>query len=648
MKRHETTLEVTREHELGSQPLSARAVSADTANMLACQGSERPRVADTRQKWANYVNLETGQEVGRLGPLVARCSHNLVVAALIACFLLGSSCRKQSEAPAGSSGSAPSRGGELIASTRSEPVTYNRFVNDGARAATDVFTLLTQARLVRVNRTTDDLEPWLAEGWTTSPDGLTYTLTLRPDIQFSDGVPFTSADVLFSFRAAYDPDLKSPIGANLTVYGKKLEVSAPSPRTVVIRFPEPFVPGLRLLDGLPIVPKHKLEAALDSKQFQAAWLPSKPLSDIAGLGPFQLVEHVSGQRLVFARNPRYFRRDQAGVQLPYLDRLTLAVVPDQNTEALSLEGGEIDLMSNGDIRSQDYAAFKRLSDQQRLRLIDVSVGLDPDFLAFNLRPGAKVSGRAPWLLRKEFRQAVSCAVDRQAIVNTVYLGVAAPLFGPVTPANRHWHSDIKPPCANVTGDKDRARQMLGAAGLTDRNGDGALEDASGAPARFSILTQAGHVRERVVAVLQEQLRQMGIAVDVVLLDPFGLFKRWQAGDFDAIYFGLQASSTDPALNSDFWLSSGPYHFWNPSQPKPATPWEARIDELMRLQATATEMTARQRAFSEVQQLVADEMPLIYFVAPRVTVAVSPRTLNPSPVAQAPQLLWSADTLAAVR
>ena len=94
---------------------------------------------------------------------------------------------------------------------------------------------------------------------------------------------------MFSFRAAYDPDLKSPIGANLTVYGKQLQVSAPDPRTVVIRFPEPFVPGLRLLDGLPIVPKHKLEAALDSKQFQAAWLPSKPLTDIAGLGPFQLV-----------------------------------------------------------------------------------------------------------------------------------------------------------------------------------------------------------------------------------------------------------------------------------------------------------------------------------------------------------------------
>ena len=71
------------------------------------------------------------------------------------------------------------RGGELVASIRSEPPTYNRYVTAGAVAATDVVTFLTQARLVRVNRSTDELEPWLAEGWTSSPDGLTYTITLR-------------------------------------------------------------------------------------------------------------------------------------------------------------------------------------------------------------------------------------------------------------------------------------------------------------------------------------------------------------------------------------------------------------------------------------------------------------------------------------
>ena len=171
---------------------------------------------------------------------------------------------------------------------------------------------------------------------------------------------------------------------------------------------------------------------------------------------------------------------------------------------------------------------------------------------------------------------------------------------------------------------------------------------NGAPARMSILTQANHLRERVASVIQEQLRQLGIAADIVPLDPGGIGQRWKAGDYDAIYFGLQASSTDPALNPDFWLSSGPYHFWNPSQKAPATPWEQKIDELMRTQASALDLKQRQQAFVEVQRILEEEVPSIYFVAARVTIATSPRVANPTPVPQAPHLLWSADTLAVSR
>ncbi len=195
-------------------------------------------------------------------------------------------------------------------------------------------------------------------------------------------------------------------------------------------------------------------------------------------------------------------------------------------------------------------------------------------------------------------------------------------------------------------DRERARQLLGTAGLSDRNGDGMLEDAAGSPARFSILTQSGHLRERVSSVLQEQLRQLGIAVDIVPLDPKGLQTRWIAGDYDTIYFGLQTSSTDP--DPDFWLSSGIYHFWNPSQASPATAWERRLDELMRDETTSTDLSQRQRAFAAMQQVFAEELPSIYFVVSRVTLATSPRVINPTPAPLAPHLLWSADTLARAR
>ena len=568
--------------------------------------------------------------------------------ALLICLVtavIGVACRGSQPAtntPA-SAPASPQRGGALVASIRSEPPTYNRHAPDGANTATMVVTLLTQAPLVRVNRLTDELEPWLAESWKTSEDGSTYTITLRPGIQFSDGQPFTSADVLFSFKVAYDEKIGSTLTQALMIGGKPLQISAPDALTVVVQLPERFAPGLRILDQLPMLPKHVLETAYAANQFATMWVPSRPVSEVVGLGPFVIAEHAAGQRLVLTRNPHYFRRDAAGVQLPYLDRLTLSIVSDQSTEALRLEAAETDLMTNGDIRPQDYASFKRMSDQGRVRLLEGTVGLDPDFLAFNLRPGAAALKRAPWLAKKEFRQALSCGVDRQAIINAVYLGAAVPLYGPMSPGNKTWYSADVPTCAN---DRARARTLLASAGLTDKNGDGTLEDGAGKPARFSILTQAGHLRERVSSVLQEQLRQLGIAVDIVALDVRGIFTRWTAGDYDTLYFGVQASFTDPALNPDLWFSNGAFHFWNPQQKTPATPWERRVDELMHEQMTSADLASRKRAFADVQRILADELPAIYFVAPRVTLVTSTKVMNPTPAPQIPQLLWAADTLAA--
>ncbi|HXW06315.1 MAG TPA: ABC transporter substrate-binding protein [Vicinamibacterales bacterium] len=579
---------------------------------------------------------------------MARPLRTVLVAAAVAVALyVGWSRvdRAGSPAGAGAADSRPSRGGQLVASLRTEPPTYNRYSPAGAVAATEIVSLLTQAKLVRVNRATDELEPWLASEWTAAADGRAYTLRLREGVVFSDGQPFSSADVLFSLRAAYDPVVNSPLRAALLVRGRPLEVSAPDSHVVVVSFPEPFAPGLRLLDHLPILPRHRLGGALEAGTFNNQWLPSGALSDLAGLGPFVLVEHAAGQRLVFDRNPHYFRRDARGLQLPYLDRLIVALAPDQSTETLRLEAGEVDLLANGEIRPQDYAALKARAAEGSIALLDVGIGLDPDFLSFNLRSARQADPRAAWLLRKEFRQAIACGVDRDAIVNTVYLGAAVPLHGPISPGNRTWFSEAAP---KHPYDPGRARQLLTGLGLTDRDGDGMLEDARGIPARFSIVTQAGHIRERVAAVIQEQVRQHGIGVDIAALDPGGIFQRWSAGDYDAIYFGLQASSTDPAMNPELWLSSGAFHFWNPRQSTPATDWEARVDALMAEQATARDLAARQRAFAEVQRILGEELPSIYFVAPRVTIATSRRVANPITAAQVPQLLWSADTLAVRR
>ena len=168
-----------------------------------------------------------------------------------------------------------------------------------------------------------------------------------------------------------------------------------------------------------------------------------------------------------------------------------------------------------------------------------------------------------------------------------------------------------------------------------------LEDAAGKPVRFSIVTQAGNIRERTATMIQEQLRQSGIQVDVVGLDPSSIFGRFGQGDYESIYYGFQASSYDPAMNLDFWLSGGSAHVWNQG---PAAPWERAIDDLMQRQAAAGTLAERQRLFAEVQKIFGEHLPAIYFVAPKVSVATSKRVGGAVPVLLDPKILWNSATL----
>src|SRR6185503_13111092 len=148
---------------------------------------------------------------------------------------------------------------------------------------------------------------------------------------------------------------------------KPIAAKAIDPLTVALTFPSVFAPGLRLFDDLPIVPKHKLEAALKAGTFPDAWNLSTPVGEIVGLGPFVISAYQPGQRLVFARNDRYFRKDASGVQLPYLDRIVLDIISDQDAQILRLEAGQSDMLAD-EVRQVDYSRLKRAADAGRLQL----------------------------------------------------------------------------------------------------------------------------------------------------------------------------------------------------------------------------------------------------------------------------------------
>lgn len=554
--------------------------------------------------------------------------------------VLSAACRNDGRPlPDNNPASRPTRGGELVVSIRGEPQSFNWYARHDA--TTHLLTLLTQARVVRVNAATQLLEPWLAESWERSDDQRHYTLHLRPNVTFSDGVPFSAHDVVFSLEAAYSEG--SAVADALRVDGQKLQAMAVDPLTLIITFPGPYGPGLRLLDNMPVLPKHKLEDSLKSG-IATAWTTATPLDDIVGLGPFVPKEYSSGQRLVLTRNLHYFRKDAAGETLPYLDRLVVEIVPDQNAEVLRMQAGQLDTPPS-EIRPEDYALLKRAADSGSLQLLDLGVALDPDSFWINLKPGAFAKDpRNRWIQRDEFRQAISQAVDRQAFADTVFLGAATPVFGPVTPANRHWYSSEIP---HPSHDIVNAKRLLASIGLSDRNGDGSLEDDRGVPARFTLMTMKGQtLLERGAAVIRDELKKIGLAVDLVMLEPNALVQAFLSGQgYDAVYFHLTTTDLDPALNADFWMSTGAAHVWNLGQTKPTTPWEQQIDDLMVKQMTTLDEDERRRTFVDVQRIFAEHAPVLYFAAPRVFAVASKRMMNLSPAISRPQLLWSADTIA---
>ncbi|TAK17395.1 MAG: hypothetical protein EPO35_03110 [Acidobacteria bacterium] len=555
----------------------------------------------------------------------------LAILALVAVFGLYRFFRAGSPAP-------DAGGGRLVITQRTEPSSFNRLAVPQFGA--ELVSRLTNGYLIRVNRPTGAIEPALATEWTLADDGMTYTMKLRA-AEFSDGTPFTAADVVFTFRALYDPKVASAIASGMKVGDQPIVVRALDERTILLKFPAIYGPGLSILDALPILPKHKLEAALDAGTFAAAWGVTAPLSDFAGLGPFVLGERVAGQHVTLAKNPRYWGKDAAGRPLPYLDAINIEYVPEQNAEMLRLEAGTTDLITD-QIRPEDVASLERAKADGKVQLVDAGVSVDPVGLWFNLVPDAPAAKGRAWLQAEELRHAISLAVDRQKIVDTVFLGAAEPIYNPVTRGHAQWFAPDLPHPAH---DPARAKALLESIGLKDRNNDGVIDDAGGKTAHLSVITRKGNtILERTMANVQEQLRAIGLTLDVVALERDALLAQFGKGEYDTIYYGAPFSSVDPTVNADLWLSSGAFHFWNPQQTKPATPWEKEIDDLMQQVASTTDMTARVQAFRKVQEVFNAHEPMVFFAAAKVTIAMSSRVTGASPATLQPQVLWKPETL----
>jgi peptide/nickel transport system substrate-binding protein len=538
------------------------------------------------------------------------------------------------------------RGGRLVVSLRAEPKTLNP-VTAADAPSREVILGAMQADLIHINRATQLTEPALAKSWKVSTNGLRYTLTLRRGARFSDGQPFDADDLLFTFRVYLDENVHATQRDQLIVGGKPIAVRKVNAQTVVFELTKPYGAGERLFDGLAILPRHLLEKAYVEGKLSQAWTLATPANQWAGLGPFRLKEYVAGQKLVLERNPYYWKQDAKENRLPYLDELVFLFVPNADAQVLRFQSGETDLISR--LGAENFLVLSR--EQRGYTMADAGPGLEYNFLFFNLNePGGKTSPdltrKMKWFHEVKFRQAISAAIDRDAIVRLVYQGRGAALWGPVTPGNRRWgNASIRHPQRSL----EQARALLKEAGFTwttGTDGQPTLVDSEASPVEFSILSSSTNAdRTKMATLIQDDLKQLGIHAQVVPMEFRSLIDRLtQTKQYEACVQGLVSFDADPTADSNVWLSSGGAHLWDPSQAHPATAWEAEIDALMKEQLDASRYEQRKKAFDRVQEILADKQPMIFLASPDILVGAKNSIGNFHPAALEPYVLWNVEQL----
>src|SRR5262245_17381740 len=576
--------------------------------------------------------------------------RQLALPALLALVCAASACRSCGPVieRAGSR-----RGGKIIYRVSSAPATFNYLQASDENSLTVSFYLM-GGRLIEFDHKNQQYVAGLAESFRRLDDKRTVELTLRDGIKFSDGHPITAEDVIFTLRAIYDERTASPIIRDaMMIENRQIEAGTPdggdgqSGRRLRFVFPDVVASPENYLSNLVVLPRHILEGDFDRGALRDAYGLTADPSRVVTAGAFAVESATPGERVTLKRNPHYWKKDSAGAPLPYLDQLVIEVVKDSNNAFMRLRQGSLDIYDK--LRPPDYAELR--SQTGVTQVSDLGPGLPADYLWFNLnnaelnrRPVVNPVKRA-WFNDTRFRQAVSSAIDRQTIASITLQGLASPLHSFVSPGNRKWFAADLP---RIAYDLERSRALLREAGFTTRGAKDRPElyDAKGNRVEFSLIVpSASQVLKDMAIVIQGDMAQLGVKMQVAPID-FGDLQRriMESYDYDACLLVGSFTEPDPSSYTNFLSSKSPTCRWRPKQPKPATDWEARIDDLLAKQVRETNQERRGAVFGEIQRILAEQLPLIPVVARHVSVAANQRVGNYSPSAILPFSLWNAEEL----
>jgi peptide/nickel transport system substrate-binding protein len=581
---------------------------------------------------------------------IFRLSSLTLLVALVAC---GKSSSSKSAHPLPSSAlvskAEPGQpGGRLVLVLAGNPKTFNPILAlDGASEA---ITRLLFASLVNLDWVTQEPMPGLAQSWSVAADQKTWTLQLRPQVRWSDGQPFTADDVLFTWNEImYNPALNRLTFDLFRINGKPFEVSKLDDLTVRVITPEVFAPFLEFFGGIPILPKHALGTAVKANQFAASFNPGMPPEKITGCGAYRLKEFRSGKFTLLERNPEYWVADKQGRRLPYFDEIMFTVGGGRGTEAMLFLNGKSDACES--LRGESFEQFKQAAKAGRFQVVDLGSGTERDFVWFNQNTGTAPNGnpivnpaKLKWFRNRKFRQAVSCAIDRERLAREVHEGHAHPSYGFISAENKKWNN---PDIPRYSFDPARARTLLAEINMLDRNGDGVLEDGEGNLVEFTLQSNTGNpAREKAGAMIEQDLRKAGLRVTFTPIPyPALIEKINQSFDYESALMGLGGGAIEPASQINVLKSTEELHQWFPFQKTPASDWEARIDFLMDAQMRTLDFAQRKKDFNEVQAILAEELPMIYTVSPISYAAIRSDVANLRPSILTPyRLTWNLEEL----
>lgn len=528
---------------------------------------------------------------------------------------------------------------QVVFSSLSDPKTFNPPLSNESNTFGYTFEGLTTQ-----NGITAEVEPALAESWEISPDKLKFTFTLRPGLKWSDGAPLTADDVVFTYNEIYfNPKIPNSTSDVLRIGESRAlpKVRMLDDRRVEFTLPEPFAPFLRTT-GSEILPAHILRESVhkvNSKgepEFLSMWGVDTPLEQLVGNGPYVLTNYQTNQRMVFRRNPYYWKQDAQGNPQPYIERVVLQIVEKQDTSLLQFRSGDLDYIG---VSPETFELLKKEEKRGKFTIYNGGQAMGTNFIAFNLNLGRNADSNKPvvdpikssWFNNLKFRQAVAYGIDRQTMINNTFRGLGEPQNSHISIQSPYYLSPEKG-LKVYDYNPENAKQLLLEAGFK-YNDNQELVDAEGNLVRFTLYTNAGNqTREAMGAQIKQDLGKIGIKVDFQPIAFNNLVgKLSDSLDWECILIGF-TGGVEPNNGANLWAPEGRLHIFNLNRQEGQTPlvgrqvfdWERKLGDLYVKGAGELDETKRKAIYNETQQLVQEHLPVIHLVNPLSLAAVRDR------------------------